>query len=110
MTVRKGVWKEFDAPQVKVDAYRRNLQNAYLGFVNTKLNGVSPAAAGRAAGGGGGRGGRGLAQSEDEKPFYRAETPHPEQLDHRGAPEGHRSRYQGAPRRRQGPDRKDPGS
>lgn len=36
--VRKGVWKELDAPQVKVDAYRRNLQRAYLDLANNKLN------------------------------------------------------------------------
>ncbi len=74
-TVRRGVWKELDAPQVKIDAYRRNLQNAYLDLVNTKLN-PAPAAAAAAAqqGGGGGRGGRGAAaRSEDEKPFFRAE-------------------------------------
>ncbi len=73
-TVRKGVWKELDAPQVKIDAYRRNLQNAYLEIVNTKLNGsVEPAAAGR-GGNGGGRGGRGTPpKSDDEAPFYRAE-------------------------------------
>jgi hypothetical protein len=74
-TVRKGVWKELDAPTVKIDAYRRNLQNAYLELVNTKLNGATGAAAdaGR-GGGGGGRGGRGApARSDDEKPFYRAE-------------------------------------
>lgn len=74
-TVRKGVWKELDAPTVKIDAYRRNLQNAYLELVNTKLNGGggAAAAAGR-GGGGGGRGGRGApALSDDEKPFYRAE-------------------------------------
>jgi hypothetical protein len=68
-TVRKGVWKELDSPTVKVDAYRRNLQNAYLELVNTKLNGATgaPAAAG------GGRGGAAMARSDDEKPFYRAE-------------------------------------
>ena len=49
-TVRKGVWKELDAPTVKIDAYRRNLQNAYLELVNTKLNGAT-AAAGRRGGG-----------------------------------------------------------
>jgi hypothetical protein len=72
-TVRKGVWKELDGTTVKVDAYRRNLQNAYLELVNTKLNGGTPALAGAA--GGGGRGGQGQAQarSDDEKPFYRAE-------------------------------------
>jgi hypothetical protein len=73
-TVRKGVWKELDAPTVKIDAYRRNLQNAYLELVNTKLNGTTAAAGPAAAGGGGGRGGRGApAKSDDEKPFYRAE-------------------------------------
>ena len=42
-TVRKGLWKELDAPQVKVDAYRRNLQHAYLDLVNNKINGAAPA-------------------------------------------------------------------
>jgi hypothetical protein len=73
-TVRRGVWKELDAPQVKIDAYRRNLQNAYLDVVNTKLNGSRQAAPQFGGGGGGGRGGRGPAPtSDDEKPFYRAE-------------------------------------
>jgi len=73
-TVRKGVWKELDSPQVKIDAYRRNLQDAFLELVNTKLNGTAePAAAGR-GGNGGGRGGRGTPpKSDDEMPFYRAE-------------------------------------
>jgi hypothetical protein len=73
-TVRKGVWKELDGTQVKIDAYRRNLQNAYLDLVNNKLN-PAPAAAAAAQQGGGGRGGRGGAgaKSEDEKPFFRAE-------------------------------------
>jgi len=72
-TVRKGVWKELDAPSVKIDAYRRNLQNAYLELVDTKLNGATPTP-GAAAQAGGGRGGRGApAKSDDEKPFYRAE-------------------------------------
>ncbi len=72
-TVRKGVWKELDGSAVKIDAYRRNLQNAYLELVNTKLNGSTPAAgAAAAAGGRGGRGGV-PARSDDEKPFFRAE-------------------------------------
>jgi hypothetical protein len=73
-SVRKGVWKELDGTAVKIDAYRRNLQNAYLELVNTKLNGAA-APAGPAAAAGGGRGGRGgaPARSGDEKPFYRAE-------------------------------------
>ena len=37
-TVRKGVWKELDAPTVKIDPYRRELQRSYLRRVNTKLN------------------------------------------------------------------------
>jgi hypothetical protein len=52
-SVRKGVWKELDDPQVRIDAYRRNLQHAYLDLVNNKLN----------------RNGAG----EEERPFYRAE-------------------------------------
>ena len=74
-TVRKGIWKELDAPQVKIDAYRRNLQNVYLEVVNTKLNGTTEAVAGGrgGGGGGGGRGARPPAKSDDEKPFYRAE-------------------------------------
>jgi hypothetical protein len=74
-TVRKGVWKELDGAQIKIDAYRRNLQNTYLELVDAKLNGTRAAAAagGRGGGGGGGRGGAAPAVSEDEKPFYRAE-------------------------------------
>jgi hypothetical protein len=66
--VRKGIWKELDAPQVKVDAYRRNLQHAYLDLTNTKVNGSSPVINGlppEMAGM--------FASSNDEKPFYRAE-------------------------------------
>ncbi|HUJ48548.1 MAG TPA: zinc-dependent metalloprotease, partial [Bryobacteraceae bacterium] len=36
--VRKGIWRELDSPQVKIDAYRRDLQHAYLDQINTKLN------------------------------------------------------------------------
>ncbi|MGD0771846.1 MAG: zinc-dependent metalloprotease [Candidatus Solibacter sp.] len=66
--VRKGIWKELDAPQVKVDAYRRNLQHAYLDLTNTKINGSTPVISGlppEMAGM--------FASSNDEKPFYRAE-------------------------------------
>ncbi len=61
--VRKGVWKELDAPHVQIDAYRRNLQHAYLDLINTKLNSaITPA------------GGFGItAMSPDERPLYRAE-------------------------------------
>jgi hypothetical protein len=73
-SVRKGVWKELDGSQIKIDAYRRNLQNSYLDLINAKLNGTREAAgAGGRGGGGGGRGGAPAAISEDEKPFYRAE-------------------------------------
>jgi hypothetical protein len=37
--VRKGIWRELDAPKVKVDAYRRNTQRAYLDVMGDKLNG-----------------------------------------------------------------------
>jgi hypothetical protein len=42
--VRKGIWSELAAPQVKVDAYRRNLQRSYLDLFNDKLNGRVPVA------------------------------------------------------------------
>jgi hypothetical protein len=72
-SVRKGIWKELDGPQVKIDAYRRNLQHAYLDLVNNKIN-PAPAAVPALPQAGGGRGGRGApASSDDEKPFYRAE-------------------------------------
>ena len=70
-SVRKGVWKELDAPQVKVDAYRRNLQNAYLDLVNTRLNSAGSSLPASLPGeiivliGGG--------SSADEKPMYRAD-------------------------------------
>ncbi len=68
-TVRKTVWKELDGPQVKIDAYRRDLQHSYLDLANNKINGSTPAisanvpAALRAL----------FASSPDEKPLYRAE-------------------------------------
>ncbi len=43
-TVRKGIWKELDAAQVKMDPYRRELQRSYLQAVNNKLNPPAPAA------------------------------------------------------------------
>jgi hypothetical protein len=69
--VRKGIWKELDATQVKVDACRRNLQHAYLDLANVKINGSAPSLpAGLPA--------ELLSQiatgsSADEKPLYRAE-------------------------------------
>jgi hypothetical protein len=66
--VRKTVWKELDAPQVKVDAYRRNLQHAYLDLANGKVNGSAPNISGLPAELAGM-----LASSSDEKPLYRAE-------------------------------------
>jgi hypothetical protein len=67
--VRKGVWSELDAPKVKIDAYRRNLQRAYLDTANFKINGSGmPSVSGLPAAMMGF-----LASSGDEKPFYRAE-------------------------------------
>jgi hypothetical protein len=37
--VRRGIWRELEAPQVKVDAFRRNTQRAYLEVMGEKLNG-----------------------------------------------------------------------
>ena len=76
-SVRKGVWKELDAPQVKIDAYRRGLQRSYLTLVNNKLNPPIAAAVAAVPGGQpapGGRGGRGGGgASGDEMPMYRSE-------------------------------------
>jgi hypothetical protein len=66
---RRAVWRELSANQVTVDAYRRNLQRAWLDLANTKVNsnpvvipaGLPPELAGL------------LGGSGDEKPFYRAE-------------------------------------
>ena len=49
--VRKGVFSELSAPRVAVDAYRRNLQRAFVDLMDTKLN--PPAAAARPAAPGG---------------------------------------------------------
>jgi Met-zincin len=68
--VRKGIWKELDGPQVKIDAYRRNLQHSYLDLANGKVNGNALAfPAGLPAG----LAASFFAASADEKPFYRAE-------------------------------------
>lgn len=37
--VRKGIWSELNAAPVVVDAYRRNLQRAYLDLISERLNG-----------------------------------------------------------------------
>ncbi|HSE34044.1 MAG TPA: zinc-dependent metalloprotease [Pyrinomonadaceae bacterium] len=37
--VRRGIWRELDTPQVKIDVYRRRLQNSYLDLLAAKLNG-----------------------------------------------------------------------
>jgi hypothetical protein len=40
--VRSGIWRELEAPSVRIDAYRRNLQRAYLELLSEKLNGRAP--------------------------------------------------------------------
>jgi hypothetical protein len=53
--VRKGIWSEVYATgAVKTDAYRRNLQRAYLDLLDDKLNGRA-------------------ASSDDQRPFLRGE-------------------------------------
>lgn len=67
--VRKGVWGELSAPRVRIDAYRRNLQRAYLDVANNKINGAPqtlPAGLPTSFAGF-------FVTSGDEKPFYRAE-------------------------------------
>ena len=42
--IREGIWTEVSAPSVRIDAFRRNLQYAYLDQVGTKINGPFPPA------------------------------------------------------------------
>jgi hypothetical protein len=36
--VRRGIWSELETGPVKIDVYRRNLQNSYIDLMSTKLN------------------------------------------------------------------------
>lgn len=68
--VRRGIWSELAAAQVKIDAYRRNLQRAYLELANAKLNQpAAPVPAGLPSNFPAAM----FASSGDEKPLYRAE-------------------------------------
>jgi hypothetical protein len=42
--VRRGIWRELDGRQVRIDAYRRNLQRGYISLMAEKLNGRQPVA------------------------------------------------------------------
>ena len=72
-SVRKGLWKELESPNVKIDPYRRELQRSYLRMVGLKLNPPPPAAANPFPQGGGRAGPQRTVTSGDEKPMYRAE-------------------------------------
>lgn len=37
--VRRGIWSELDGGPVRIDVYRRNLQNSYIDLLSNKLNG-----------------------------------------------------------------------
>jgi len=41
--LRKGIWSELAAPQVKIDAYRRNTQRLFVDAMADRLNGRLPA-------------------------------------------------------------------
>jgi hypothetical protein len=71
-TVRKGVWKELEGTQVKIDTYRRELQRSYLQTVNTKVNPPTAAATATPAAALP-EGFRRPPSSGDEKPLYRSE-------------------------------------
>jgi hypothetical protein len=72
-TLRKGLWKELDAPQVKIDTYRRELQRSYLQAVNGKLNPPAASAASAIPAAALPAGFRRPPSSGDETPLYRAE-------------------------------------
>ena len=54
--VRHGIWRELDGrgPQIRIDAYRRNLQRGYISLMSDKLNGRQPV-------------------TDDSRPFIRGE-------------------------------------
>jgi len=52
--LRAGIFSELAAPEIKVDAYRRNLQRLYLELLSDRLNGRTPA-------------------TDDQRPFFRGE-------------------------------------
>jgi uncharacterized protein DUF4953/uncharacterized protein DUF5117/uncharacterized protein DUF5118 len=52
--LRRGLWSELDSPTIRIDAYRRNLQRAYLELLADRLNGRSPV-------------------TDDQRPFIRGE-------------------------------------
>ncbi|HWF07495.1 MAG TPA: zinc-dependent metalloprotease [Bryobacteraceae bacterium] len=66
---RRAIWRELDSGNVKIDAYRRNLQHAWLDLSNTKVNSNPPVIPANAPPELAAQ----LAVSADEKPFYRAE-------------------------------------
>ena len=72
-SVRKGVWKELDAPAVKIDVYRRELQRAYLHEIGNKLSPVERAAAPAFPTPEGETPQIRVTSAGDEKPMYRAE-------------------------------------
>jgi len=37
--VRRGIWSELEGGPVRIDVYRRKLQNSYIDLLSTKLNG-----------------------------------------------------------------------
>jgi hypothetical protein len=41
--VRQGIWSELDAPAIRIDAYRRNLQRSHIDLMGDRLNGRTAA-------------------------------------------------------------------
>jgi len=52
--VRRGIWHELDTPSIRIDAFRRNIQRAYLDLLAEKLNGRA-------------------AVTDEQRPFIRGE-------------------------------------
>ena len=63
---RRGIWSEIYSPR-PIDAYRRELQNDYLGMIDRKLNPPRPATPAAGGGGGAGGGANAVALSDDAK-------------------------------------------
>src|SRR3954465_13850692 len=71
--LRSGIYSELDAGSVKIDPFRRRLQNQLITTLGQKIAPPAPAATGGGGGGGGGGGAAPAPLSEDARSQIRGE-------------------------------------